>query len=133
MTAGDAMPSEDDYENAFYYFQKAMAILSADATTQCEAMDYFNVAWEIRDDLSRGADAVLDLAGSRLSEQQKEAILRLKARLASLPSTVVYVENDKKEHLCAMNSPVWVPLRLDAKELIQLLGSETTRISSIFG
>ncbi len=130
---GQKIPKEEEYANAFFYFHKSLLTLAEDAKDQCEALGYFNVAWEIRDDVLRGANAVLDLAGAELSKEQRDVIARLTTELAAVPDAVVNVGNHKEEHLHAMGDPCWVPLRALAKELIQILESETKRIRVFLG
>ena len=121
------------YANALYYFYSALEVLSEDAEKQCEIMGNFNVAWELRDDATRDASAVLNLAGEQLSDEQRAGIQRLLADVAAVPDSVVNVPNVKEEHLRAMNNPVWDQVRLDAKELISLLGPELKRVKDVWG
>ena len=123
--------SDYDYANAFFYFLKTLETLSEDAARQCEVMDYFNVAWELRDDATKDANVVLTLPGGRLSTEQREAIGHLLAALRALPESVVNVDNTKEEHLRAMSSPSWAAVRTEAKILRKTLESETQRTRSI--
>lgn len=93
-----------DYANAFFYFLKTLETLSEDAARQCEVMGTFNVAWELRDDAIKDANAILTLPGGRLSTEQGEAIGHLLAALRALPESDVNVDNTKEEHLRAMSS-----------------------------
>ncbi len=123
------------YANALYYFYDDLKVLAEEAEKQCEVMDNFNVAWELRDDATRDASAVLNLAGEQISEEQRAGIERLLADVAAVPDSVVNVPRGsaKEEHLRAMNNPVWDQVRLDAKELISLLGPELKRVKDVWG
>jgi hypothetical protein len=128
MTSSD---SDYDYANAFFYFLKTLETLSENASRQCEVMDNFNVAWELREDAIGDANVVLALPGGRLSSEQREAIGRLLATLRALPESVVNVDNTKEEHLRAMSSPSWASVRTEAKNLRKILEPETQRTRSI--
>ena len=123
------------YANALYYFYDDLKVLAEDAEKQCEVMDNFNVAWELRDDATRDASAVLNLAGEQISAEQRAGIERLLADVAAVPDNVVNVPmgSAKEEHLRAMNNPAWDQVRLDAKELISLLGPELKRVKDVWG
>ena len=120
------------YANALGHFYSLLEVLAEDAEKQCEIM-YFNVAWELRYDATGQASAVLNLAGDHLSEEQRAGIQRLLADVTAVPDSVVNVPNVKEEHLRAMKNPVWDQVRLDAKELISLFGSELERVKAVWG
>ncbi len=122
---------EDAYANNYHYFQKSLVVLGQDAEAQCQAMDHFNVAWEIRDEITSNGYAVLNTADTQLSEQQKDGIKRLLENVGSIPDSVINVPNSKAAHLQAMNDPCWVPLRSQAKQLISVLSTETDRVNTI--
>jgi hypothetical protein len=132
-THGQGISREDEYANAYFYFIKSLKILAEDANAQCEAMDYFNVAWELKEDTSRGAAAVLNLCSSHISREQREAILRILEELASLPKDVLNVANVRMEHIRTMQHPAWKLIRAHAKDLLCLLGPETKRVEAILG
>jgi hypothetical protein len=123
--------SDYDYAEAFSYFMKTLETLSEDASRQCEVMGNFNVAWKLRDDATKDANAVLTMPGGRLSTEQREALGRLLATLRALPENVVNVDNTKEEHLRAMSSPSWASVRNEARGLQKTLESETQRTRSI--
>jgi hypothetical protein len=106
---GSGLSEEEVYINAYFYFIKSLNILAEDAEAQCKKMGYFNVAWELRENVSRGAQAVLDHPNSNLSDKQREAIRQLLADLASIPDHVFRVANLKDEHVRSMNHPCWTP------------------------
>jgi hypothetical protein len=124
---------EEEYANAYYHFYKTLVTLTEDAEKQCEEMDNFNVAWEIRDDASRGVFAVLNLPGGKLSKEQRKSLEQLLTDITAIPDVVVNVSNFRKKHISAMSDPCWVPIRMHAKELVFLLESETKRTKAILG
>ncbi|MBO0664442.1 hypothetical protein LQ948_17890 [Jiella sp. MQZ9-1] len=94
-------------------------------------MGYFNVAWELREDVGDGANAILRLPGARLSIEQRDAIRHLAAGLKAIPNDVVDVDNVREEHLRAMKSSSWASMRLEARDLRKMLELETKRVTSI--
>ena len=128
---------EDLYVNYYYHFQKSLGVLGQDAEGQCRAMDYFNVAWELKDDILSHGRAVLYVIETQLPEQQKEQIRQLLEKVADIPdavvNTVVNVPNSRESHRLAMSDPCWVPLRAQAKQLIDILSAETDRVYAVLG
>lgn len=122
---------EDAYANNYHYFQNSLVVLSQDAEAQCQAMGHFNVAWEIKDEITSNGYAVLNTVDTQLSEQQKDQIKRLLENMADIPDTVINVPNSKEAHLRAMSDPYWVPLRAQAKQLIAILSAETARVDAV--
>ena len=133
MNASGTTGTMDDeaYLNAYYHFHNSVAVLSEDAVTQCEAMNGFNVAWEIRDDISKNGYALLNTSGERLSEEKKCKIKLLLKNVAAVPDVVVRVPNSSEAHLRAMRASCWLPIRVQAKELMSLLEPETNWVNSI--
>jgi hypothetical protein len=132
-THGQGISREEEYANAYFYFIKSLKILAEDADSQCKSMGYFNVAWELKEDTSRGATAVLNLHSRHLATEQVEAILRILEELSSLPKEVFNVANVRTEHIRALQHPAWDVIRTRAKNLLYLLGPETKRVGAIFG
>jgi len=128
---------EDAYANNYWYFRRSLGVLSQNAEEQCQAMDYFNVAWELRHETLGNGHAVLNTVGTQLSEQQKERIRQLLEKVADVPdavvNTVVNVANSRESHRLAMSDRCWVPLRAEAKQLIDILSAETDRVYAVLG
>jgi len=122
---------EDAYANNYHYFQRSLAILSQDADEQCLAMDNFNVAGEIKDEVISNGYAVLNTMSTQLSEQQRIQIKQLLENASGIPEYVVNVPNTKEDHLKAMTDPHWAPLRAQAKQLIAILRAETDRVRAV--
>ena len=126
------MSDEEAYANAYAHFLPVLKLLAEDAETQCKTMGYFNVAWELKDDASRDALAVLNLSGENLSQEQRDGLTKLLEELNAIPDAVINVANVKEEHIRTMSHPCWIPLRTHAVELIHLLDSETQRTNAFF-
>lgn len=125
ISAGKLIREREEFENTYYYFVRALQILAQDAPTQCETMGNYNVAWELKDDLSRGAWVVNYQSSARLPAEQKRGILDLMAALEGVPTTELPAGPDPRDNLAAMNHLCWGPLRKQASQLLELLAPAT--------
>lgn len=125
ISAGKQIRERGEFENSYYYFVRALQVLAQDAPTQCETMGNYNVAWELKDDLLRGAHLLNYASSGRLTLEQKRGILDLVAALEGVPSAELPAGPDPKDNLAAMNHPSWEPLRKQATQLLDLLASAT--------
>ena len=113
---------EDQYATVYVHFHSLLELLTLDAESQCRYMGYYNVAWEIKDDVVRDANLVLDLSMNDLSDVQIDSIKRLVESAHSVPNDVVNVDNSNKDaHLRSMRAPCWDSIRIIAAELLLLL------------
>jgi len=130
--APPSQAQQETYATAYYYFFQALELLAQDAETQCKRLDYFNVAWEIADDISRGAELLTSIPGGHLSPEQRQGIAELEEAVSALPKAVIFCVNTHEGHLAAMNHPAWTPLRARATALISELDSETKKNAEYF-
>jgi hypothetical protein len=117
---------EEAFANAFFYFIKALRILAADADTQCKRMGNYNVAWELKDDVSAGA-YLLSLPGGTLTQEEKDGIAAMVAALNGLPASLLVAATTEATNKKAMEDPSWAPLRARASELLKVLAVTTAR------
>lgn len=117
---------EDAFANGFFYFVKALKILAADADTQCKRIGNYNVAWELKDDVSAGA-YLLNLPGARLTQEEKDGIVAMVAALKELPASLLVSATTEAENKKVMSHPSWAPLRVRASTLLSLLAATTAR------
>ena len=123
----DKISEEEVFANAYHYFVEALKVLAADADTQCEYMSNYNVAWELKDDVSRGA-GILKLPGMKvLTQDQREGIVAMVEALNELPTSLLVSATTEAANRKAMNDPCWTPLRARATELLSLLATTTRR------
>ncbi len=122
---------EESYQNSYYYFIEAVKILSAPPEKQCELIGNYNVAWELKDEVSAGLYLINNPASS-LAEGQKYAIQQLITELNKISGSVLNYENTPKNNLTAMKNSVWAPLRKQAAMLLTTLESETKRNEEYF-
>src|SRR5439155_23640835 len=99
--------------------------LVQDAATQCERMGNYNVAWELKADVSRGKQLLSYSSSSRLNAEQKQGIQDLVSALESVPTTELPAGGKTEDNLAAMNHPSWKPLRTQAAHLVALLAPAT--------
>jgi hypothetical protein len=119
------MSEQEQFEHAYYYFMLALQALAMDAKSQCEVGNY-NTAWELKFDVSAGT-YIFNLP-ERLSQNQKDGILRLIAQLETIPEEILRAtEFNEDENLAAMNHPCWEPLRAQATALVALLEPATKK------
>ena len=123
--AGKQIREREAFENGYYYFIQALEILAQDASAQCENSGNYNVAWELKDDVSAGAYLLNSPSSSRLTAEQKRGILDLISELESVPSTELPAGPNPQDNLAAMNHPSWKPLRKHASQLLKLLAQAT--------
>jgi hypothetical protein len=109
----EPMSVEESFHNCFFYFMQAVDVLSLDAVEQCEAMDNFNVAQEIQQDVHDDGTALINWPVTYLSLSERNAIAKLLSLLMELPEAALLRHDHKK----AMSHPAWADLRIAAKGL----------------
>lgn len=120
--------SEDEaFHNCFFYFVKALDVMSLDATAQCEAMGNFNVAWEIQHDVLDPGTALQNWPGPYLDQTEKDEIARLITAVNGLPQGALVESNED-----AMKHPSWGSLRIGASRLTELLERSISKNREFF-
>jgi len=127
-----SLAQQEAYESAYYYYFQALELLTQDAETQCERLNFFNVAWEIVDDINRGAEQLTGLPGGSLTDAQRQGILELAGALNNVPKSVLFCTNSREGHLRSMAHPCWDALRQMAANLVERLSSETRKNAEFF-
>jgi hypothetical protein len=116
--------SQEDFENSLFYFIDAVKVLSQDAENQCREMGNFNVPWEIRHDVVEGGSVLLHSTASYLIPMHNEKLSELISSLNALPEEAIAPTHlSMTSHigcLIGMNHPAWIPLRQEAKQLLQI-------------
>ncbi|BCK77215.1 hypothetical protein AA0242T_1385 [Acetobacter aceti NRIC 0242] len=119
---------EDAYANRYLLFIYCLDILAQDVIEQCRILQYYNVAWELKNDtLSDGYDT-LSMGEKYLTLYQKCCIKMLLQNIENIPDEIINVTNIRKNHLKTMSDPVWTPLRIEARKLLDILAMETQRV-----
>lgn len=125
MTLSD---EEDSYANRYLHFTSSLDTLIQDAIEQCRRQQYYNVAWDLKDDvISNGYDTP-STGEKYLTLYQKCCIKMLLQNIENIPDEIINATNTRENHLKTMNDPVWTPLRFEARKLLDILAMETQRV-----
>jgi hypothetical protein len=127
----DPMTAEEQFATLYCYFVLNLRRLAADADEQLST-GYFEVPWEVKDDLKRFASLLQLPSANTLSRIEKDGIAALVAALSRIPDSVL-LGGGRAAAKKALRLPYWQPLRVQASELLQLLTPTTERIESYFG
>lgn len=122
---------EESYHNSYYYFIRAIKILAESPEKQCELVGNYNVAWELKDEVSSGS-YLIENPASTLTSTQKLAIQQLIDELKKIPATVLREATNHENNLIAMQDPLWKPLRKQAAILLRTLESATKNNEQYF-
>jgi hypothetical protein len=138
VMASEGIDDHEVFENTFFYFVKALRVLSSDAATQCRDMGNYNTPWEIQRDTTSGGLGSLRLSAPYLSWEQAEKIVDLVAALRRLPKEALSVPVPNMNMIghvgciTAMSHPAWEPIRKEAAELLVLLEPGIKRNEAYF-
>ena len=111
------------FEAEYNVYLCALRQLSASPKEQCELGSNYNVAWELKDEISRGPD-LLENPTSTIAKDAINAVRALASSIESVPSSVLVAAEGFDSNIIAMNHPCWVPLRKAANELLTILASD---------
>lgn len=115
------LTNEEIFHSEYTAFYDAVEILSQPAELQCEVMGYYNVAWELQEDISKGGRYLIENPAHIFSEDQILAIQELIDALDEIPSSILIATDEKEENIKAMKYTCWKPLRKMSKELLSTL------------
>ena len=110
--SGGALSSEEGFHNGFFHFMEAVTILSCEPEVQCACVGDYNVAWELKHDVSAGSY----LLGRGFLQPDEEASVRELVRaVAALDVGAMPGGQGREPNLQAMEDPQWSSLRLLAR------------------
>jgi hypothetical protein len=116
----EEISNEEDFENAYRVFIMCLDALASTPEVACETYGNYNVAWEIKHDVSAGVYLAKNPA-HRLSEKHIADIVKIAGMLNSLPESAIKFTNIIEESLENMRHPAWVPARQMAGQLLESL------------
>lgn len=119
---------EESFHNCLFYFLKSLDVIALGARAQCDAMDNFNVARELQQDVRDGGAALTNWPEDYLSQAEKKAITKLLIPLNALPEAAML----RYEHMQAMSHPAWTEIRLLAADLVSQLKNAADRNKAYF-
>lgn len=115
MMANPPLSADETFHTCFFYFVKALGVMSLEPAAQYETMGKFNVAWEIQHDVLDAGISLQSWPGLYLGKAEKDEIARLVVSVKALPQAALMSTEDAVHH------PSWEGLRIGAARLIQLL------------
>ena len=113
-------PNREVFEQSYRNFLNALEIVAKNAEEQCHIMGWYNVAWELRDDISNGR-FLLKISHQYLSDSQQNAIYDLLMEIEKLPEEIFGEAKTEKENISSMRYALWDPIRAQANNLIKKL------------
>lgn len=122
MSGSDAEPisNEEAFETSYHTFIRCLEALASSPEAACKQYGHYNVAWEIKEDVSAGV-FLKNNSAHRLSEQHVTEIKRLAEILNSLPASAIPFSNIVEESLKNMRHPAWELPRRMASQLLESL------------
>ncbi|HRH81512.1 MAG TPA: hypothetical protein PLW81_10750 [Thiobacillaceae bacterium] len=118
MTDSNLITDEEEFHSSYRIFINAVEMLAATPEAQCEAMGNFNVAWELKEDVTAGQYLV---KRGYLSEEQEAWIEALVGALSIVNTSILPAGASKESNTAAMSSPRWEPARFMAKTVLERL------------
>lgn len=122
---------EGIYANRYLLFIYCLDTLAQGAIEQCRRQQYYNVAWDLKDDLLSDGYDILYTGEKDLTLYQKCCIKMLLQNIENISDEIINAKNIRENHLKTMSDPVWTPLRFEARKLLDLLAMETQRVRSL--
>jgi hypothetical protein len=111
---------KNNFGTAIYYLAQAVEIATQDPERQCELMGDYNVAWELKDELS-SIDFIITEYEESFSDSQIVEMKKLSDLAASIPDSVCEESKTRTANLESMSDPHWVPVRSQATLLQPIL------------
>jgi hypothetical protein len=124
MSNNDFSSKREQFEQAYWSFAHALKVASENARAQCNTMGFYNVAWEIRNDIKSGI-YMLEVSNGFLSDTQKNDIREFVAAANNLPEYIFGEAVSKNQNLEVMCNPCWNPIRTQARRLTKVLEEVT--------
>ena len=122
VSAADLATDEEEFHSSYRVFINAVEMLSSAAEEQCVLMGNYNVAWELKDDVTAGRFLV---GRGYLNESAEAWIASLVSALESVNALVLPADPGPEANLRAMQHIRWEPLRFFAAQVVQQLSSFT--------
>lgn len=126
----DLITDEEEFHSSFRVFLNAVEMLAASPEEQCQLMGNYNVAWELKEDVSTGKYLV---GRGFLSEEQESWVSALVAACGAVNTQVLPAGSGLEVNLLAMRHPGWEPLRFLANEVVIRLASFSAQNSRYLG
>lgn len=109
----DVLSRDELFTNAVFYFVQALEIAARSAADQCEYFDDYNVAWELRDELSN-VNFLINEFREKFTDDELVKLNEIRKALEAIPDSVMAEAKTREENLLALENPVWGPIRTQA-------------------
>jgi hypothetical protein len=120
MSDPRTISESEAYSGSYRVFWQAVRMLSQSVVDQCKAMGNYNVAWELKDDISAGS-YLLTSSACQLNAAQRRGIAELIKELEGVPSALLAQATSAAANEGVMGHAFWVPIRSKAARLLQSL------------
>lgn len=120
MSDSEVISECDAYETSYRVFWQAIEMLSLGVVDQCNAMGNYNVAWELKDDVSAGSFLISSPA-CRLNLAQRQVVAELIQQLQGVPPALLVQATTAAANQSAMSHACWVSIRSKAAQVLHAL------------
>ncbi len=110
MKKSNVLSRDDSFTTALFYFVQALDIATQSAVNQCEYFGDYNVAWELRDELSN-VNFIVNEYPENFTDDELIKLKKISKALAAIPDSVLVEAKTRKENLIALENPAWEPIR----------------------
>lgn len=110
MKKSNVLSRDDSFTTALFYFVQALDIATQSAVNQCEYFGDYNVAWELRDELSN-VNFIVNEYPENFTDDELIKLKKISKALAAIPDSVFVEAKTRKENLIALENPAWEPIR----------------------
>ena len=122
----DFLPMQEAFHNAFFYFLKALHVMSLNQADQLAEMNHANAAWEIQHDVLDQGAALIDWTPGMLQLPENEAIRGFLRLVETMPTSALSSGDQ------AMRHSAWIEVRTGAKKLLVQLEDARARNHEYF-
>lgn len=130
VNESDPITDEEEFHSSYRIYINAVEMLATSAEEQCQIMGNYNVAWELKEDVSAGKYLV---GRGFLSEDQESWVSALVAACGAVDTQLLPVGAGLDVNLLAMRHSGWEPLRFLAKEVVVRLASFSAQNAEYLG
>lgn len=130
VTEANLREEEEIFHSEYRVFLHALEFLAASPEQQCQKMGDYNVAWELREDVSAGKYLV---GRGYLSSEQEAWVMALVGAVKEVPAQVLPAGAGRDRNLAAMLHPSWLPLRSFAASTLDALREFTSQNAKYLG
>ena len=132
MTNADKITDLEAFHNSYHYYIESVKAIAMEPAEACAAYGNFNVGTELQMDCGPAGVYLLNNPACTFTDQQRDAVASLAKHLEGLPLEARRFTDVKSESITRMQHPAWVPLRTEARALLQTLQSATDLTAQYF-